>query len=217
VVFVQTNEQWWKGAQYLKHVKSHEEMSLATKDLQAAFNTKFTPNLRTYAFNLRWGFFVLFSKLFFGLPYEFNPFAPGLEVKYALEEATSIDSKIVYLGYEFDENTISRFYHENRYTIIKTLINNWKFFNQVNYADEYWEFKEQLNSYGIRKFLESSCDQYFINWYDLKLTTNNRITQVLDKIFPDVKRIMIEKKEEDLFKTIIHNKGKVIYFSKFKL
>jgi hypothetical protein len=36
-----------------------------------------------------------------------------------------------------------------------------------------------------------------------------RVTQVLDKIFPDVKRILIEQKEEDLFKQIIQNKGKV--------
>ena len=36
-----------------------------------------------------------------------------------------------------------------------------------------------------------------------------RVTQVLDKVFPDVKRIMIERKEEDLFKQIIQNKGKV--------
>lgn len=137
------------------------------KDLQASFKTKFSPNLRTYAYNIRWAYFVLFSKLFFGLPYEYNPFAPGLEVKYALEEATSLDSKIVYLGYEFDQSTAMRFYHENRYTIMKTLINNWKFFNQVNYADEYWEFKEQLNNHGLKKFLESSCDQYFINWYGI--------------------------------------------------
>ena len=165
VVFVQTDEYWWKGAQHLRHVKSQEEMSLSVKDLQENFKVKFDSNLRTLAFNLRWAYFVLFSKFFFGVPVEYNPFAPGLEVKYALEEAQSLNSKIVYLGYEFDEITMRRFYHENRYTVVKTLINNFKFFNQVNYTDEFWEYKEQINKYGLKKFLESSCDQYFINWY----------------------------------------------------
>jgi pheromone shutdown protein TraB len=31
---------------------------------------------------------------------------------------------------------------------------------------------------------------------------------MLDKVFPDVKRILIEMKEEDIFKSIMENKGK---------
>jgi hypothetical protein len=32
---------------------------------------------------------------------------------------------------------------------------------------------------------------------------------MLDKVFPDVKRLLIEKKEEEMFKQIMENKGKV--------
>jgi hypothetical protein len=32
-------------------------------------------------------------------------------------------------------------------------------------------------------------------------------------IFPDLKRILIDKKEEELFKQIIENRGKVISFN----
>ncbi len=38
---------------------------------------------------------------------------------------------------------------------------------------------------------------------------NLRFIQTFDLIFPDVKRIMIEKKEEDLFEKIMKNKGQV--------
>jgi hypothetical protein len=31
-------------------------------------------------------------------------------------------------------------------------------------------------------------------------------------MFPDMKRVIIEKKEEDLFEQILRNKGKVNYF-----
>ncbi len=164
VVFVQTDENWWKYAQFLRHVKSQEEMNLAVKDLQETFEFPTTLNLRNLAFKSRWAFFLFFSKFLFGLPKEYNPFAPGLEVKYALEEANSLNSQIVYLGYEFDDSTMKRFFHENRYTVVKTLINSLKFYNNVNYNEEYSEFKKQLNQYGLKKFLESSCDQYFINW-----------------------------------------------------
>ena len=89
---------------------------------------------------------------------------PGLEVKYALEEATKLNSVIVFLGYEMNEFTLSRFYHESRSTVSKTL---YKYFTQDNsrYQVEMSEFISQLHTYGLKKFIESSCDQYFINWY----------------------------------------------------
>ena len=164
VVFVQTDDKWWKAAQYLRHVKSQEEMNLATKELQDTLKINSTFNLRNLAAKMRWAYFVFFSKMFFGLPYEYNPFAPGLEVKYALEEAASLNSKVVFLGYEFDDNATKRFMHETRFTVFKSLMKSFKFFNQANYASEYFEYKEQINNYGVKKFLESSCDQYFINW-----------------------------------------------------
>lgn len=143
--------------------------------------------------------FILFK--YKALPHCYNPFTPGLEVKYALEEATKLDSKLVFLGYEFDEFTWSNFYHENRYTLYKTL---YKILNKrsMQYDVEMSELQSQIHSYGLKKFIESSCDQYTINW----------VIQILDRIFPDIKRVIIEKKEEQLFTKIMENKGKVINY-----
>jgi pheromone shutdown protein TraB len=197
-VFVQTNERWWKGAQFLQHVKSQEEMQLAQKDLHRAFDLHTPFNFKSFFFNLRFSAFALSAKYWFGLPLNYNPFLPGLEVKYACEEAEKLNSKIVFMGYELNQYAWDRFYHDNRYSILKGI---WNSFNQVSevYANEWIEHQQQLHTYGLKKYIESSCDQYFINW----------CIQMLAKIFPDAKRILIEKKEEELFQTIMDNKGKV--------
>ena len=35
------------------------------------------------------------------------------------------------------------------------------------YAREFFDYDTQVKKYGVKKFIESSCDQYFINWYFL--------------------------------------------------
>lgn len=167
VVFVQTNEEWWRGAQLLGHVKSQEEMDIASKDLNETLKVKHPKMAKKFAFDLRWNLFKACAGMVYKLPYDFNPFAPGLEVKYALEEANKINSKVVFLGSEIDVKTSTRFYHETRYTLLKFLKNYYQIFNNRLYGVEFTEWQRQINTYGIRKFLESSFDQYSVNWYIL--------------------------------------------------
>lgn len=139
-------------------------MNLAKPQLASLFKQKYGLNGKRLAFDLRWMFFCFYSKLLFHAPLEFNPFHPGLEMKFALEEATKANSNVVFLGYEFNRKTIDRMYHENRYTVVKALYNTLKLASNMNYSIEMKEYCDQVNSYGIKKFLESSCDQYFVNW-----------------------------------------------------
>jgi len=94
---------------------------------------------------------------------EYNPFLPGLEVKYAIEEANKLNANVEYLGYELDPLSINTFFHENRYGVIKTLINMLRI--KSTYCRELLDYHTQIKNYGLKKFVESSCDQYFINWY----------------------------------------------------
>jgi hypothetical protein len=103
------------------------------------------------------------KKIQLALPLDYNPFLPGLEVKFTLEEATKLNSNIVYLDYELDPLTKSKLYHENRNGVLKTLINMVRI--KETYGRELLDYKIQINKHGIKKFVESSCDQYFINWY----------------------------------------------------
>ena len=80
-----------------------------------------------------------------------------------MEEAEKNKSKVVYLGHEFDNKTWQRLYHENRYTLFK-FVKNRLFHLTAHYVYELMEFRTQLHTYGPKKFVESSGDQYTINW-----------------------------------------------------
>jgi pheromone shutdown protein TraB len=173
-------------------------MEHSNKELSSIFDERMALNGRRIAFDIRKKFNAFWMRLLFGVNLEFNPFLPGVEVKYALEEANKLNSKVVFLGYEFDKKTVHRLHHENRNSILKALVNSWKLYGNTSYAIEMKEFRDQVHSYGIKKFLESSCDQYFVNWF----------IQIVAKVFPEIKRIMIEKKEEDIFTTVMSSRGK---------
>lgn len=50
-------------------------------------------------------------------PSDFHPFTPGLEMKFALEEALKVKSKVILGGLTFDELAIDAFNHEPRFDI----------------------------------------------------------------------------------------------------
>lgn len=164
VVMVQAEEKWGHAVKLLSHVKSQEEMNLAQQELNKITEFKFHPNPHTFWHRIRRGYFERFVRLLYGLPADYNPFNPGLEVKFAIEEGEKLNSKIVYLGQELDKPTQHRIYHETRYTILKSLYNYAKVNSEWSYSQEFRELRMILNDYGVKRFVESSCDQYFINW-----------------------------------------------------
>jgi len=73
-----------------------------------------------------------------------------------------LNANVEFLGYELDPNTKRLFLHENRYGVLKAAINMAKI--KTTYGRELLDYHSQIKNYGIKKFVESSCDQYFINW-----------------------------------------------------
>ena len=66
---------------------------------------------------LFWFKFYTYSLMFkfhFKFPQNFTFLKPGLETKFALEEAEKIGAKTYFLGAEFNEDTWNRLYHEKR-------------------------------------------------------------------------------------------------------
>ena len=193
VLFVQTNAKRWEAVKHLEYVKSQDEMDKASSHLnQLAGLPKSLKGLA----GLRFQLFNIFMKAKFQLPIDYNPFLPGLEVKYALEEANKLNSKLVFLGSEFDETTTGRIIHDKRTTIMKLLINN--FFQRVAYKHEAFEDGSIILNKGFRSYCESSMDARQVNWF----------IKYVETLFPELKRILIDMKEEDMFKQIIANKGK---------
>jgi hypothetical protein len=146
-------------------------MDKANEELSKSFSYKmpYVGTAKNYIHDIRWKLFNVMFKLIYGntiyntaLPKDFNPVMPGLEVKYAIEEAKKLDSKVVFLGYEVDDNTVHRLYHENRNTVLKTA---WRWLTKnAKYNTEFSNHRRQVQQHGIRRYLESNCDQYTINW-----------------------------------------------------
>lgn len=147
---------------------------------------------------VKFHFSNLVLKGLLGFPVEFNPFRPGLEMKYAIEEAEKLNSKVIFMGNEFDSTTVNRFHHEKRHTLLKALSSILRL--STSYKSELFHMKAQLSQYQVKQYIESTTDSkqmaYFIS--------------ILDKIYPELKRILVDKKDEDLFRTIIKNKGKTM-------
>ena len=74
-------------------------------------------NFRSLIF---WSRFRTYAGLFnwhFKIPSNFNFMKPGLEMKFALEEAEAVGAKTYFLGPEFDRRTWQRLWHETRMNI----------------------------------------------------------------------------------------------------
>ena len=107
-VLVMTNEKWWKTAKMLEYVDSQEELNHYASHL-----SKYTQFDSFNIWNptrapIFWARFYLYSFLFkfhFRIPASFNYLAPGLEVKYACEEAEKQGAKLHFLGAELCQRT----------------------------------------------------------------------------------------------------------------
>lgn len=168
-------------------------------DQAAPILKKTIPNRLVKGFSfetLRFHLFNVTFKTILGLELGYNPFTPGLEVKYALEEAEKLNSKVVFLGNEIDEITQNRIAHERRFTLGKVL---WKSIRtNQHYAHEINDFVSMVTNNGIKKYLESFMDSRQMAW----------LIGFTQQYFPEYKRIFVDRKDEDIFQQIIANKGK---------
>lgn len=193
VVLVQTTEAWWRNAQLLEYVKSQEEMDKANRHLSELVGV---PKRLNGLKGIRFQMFNFLVKSLFGLPVSYNPFLPGLEVKYALEEAKRLNSKIVFLDSEFNDITANKILHDKRTTLLGFFINYLNM--RTTYKMENFENHSIISNKGFSSFCESSMDSKTMNWF----------IKTVEFLFPEIKRIFVDQKDEELFKKIIENKGK---------
>ena len=118
-VMVQANYQWWNSAQMLKFVDSQEEFNEYGKYLDKytsfrSFNMWFPT--RSIAFWARYYMYCGLFNMHYKIP--FNFLRPGLEIKFACEEANNVGAKLEFLGAEFNQMTWNRLYHETRTTLL---------------------------------------------------------------------------------------------------
>lgn len=106
---VQTNEQWWETAKLIQYVDSQEEFNhynkyFAKYTWMKSFNL-WRENSRSILFWTRFYAMAACFRLHFRIPSNFGFMKPGLEIKFACEEAEKINAKTYFLGPEFDQVT----------------------------------------------------------------------------------------------------------------
>jgi hypothetical protein len=105
----------------LKYVDSQEEFNTYAKEFKGHDNTgwiEYYLNMRKAIFLSRLYIYYWLFQFHFRLGHDFDCTLPGLEIKYACEEAEKLGAKLHFLGPEMDRPTWSRLYHETRMNVI---------------------------------------------------------------------------------------------------
>ena len=186
---------WWEGAKELKFIKSQQEMDAANKYLKKTNPIDKRLVYGTIA-GLKFQLFNILYKNLVNINVEYNPFLPGLEVKYALEEAEKLNSKLVFLGDELDVNTQNSLLQEQRFSLLRGLYNS--IMINMNYKYESFNMRCMIKVNGLQQFIESCLDSKTMAYF----------IATLEKLAPEYKKILVDKKDHILFEKIIANKGK---------
>ena len=126
---------------------------------------------------LFWTRFYLYAamfKLHYQIPAAFTFLNPGLETKFALEEADKVGAKQYFLGPELDQKSWLRLIHETRLNVPHYIYKRLQYQNLVSWNYERKDIINRLTNSEPSQFAEKCCDQYLINWY----------IQSLDIFFP---------------------------------
>jgi len=104
-VMVQANQKWWDSAKLLQYVDSQEEFKNYNKylDKYSQFDDiSYYSNTRMTIFKARLYLYYAMFKLHFMIPKNFTFLKPGLEQKFACEEAEKVGAKLHFLGPEMN-------------------------------------------------------------------------------------------------------------------
>lgn len=124
---------------------------------------------------------------------------PGLESKFACESAEKVGANLEFMGAEADQKTWQRLLHETRFNLPEYILKRFQY-HTTFYSDEMREMRAKIALVGPSAFTEKCVDSYAVNWF----------IQCTDIFFPKLKKIMVDEKDEDLFKQIDKSKGEKI-------
>lgn len=175
--FVDSQEEFNAYGKYLDKYTSHR-----------SFNMWFPT--RSLMFQVRYGIYSALFNRHFKIP--FNFFRPGLEVKFACEEAKNVGANLQFLGAEFNQITWNRLYHETRTTLASYIWNACQYVGHYNYQAERSDVINRMHNSEPSQFTEQCVDSHLINWY----------IQNVAIFFPRLKQIFVDQRDQDLFKSI---------------
>jgi hypothetical protein len=192
-VMVMTSPKWWQTAKLIEDVNDQEEF----ENYQIKYLSQFdefnvdTSTTRSMIFWARMFVLETMLRMFYRTGDHFNFYTPGLEVKYACEEAEKLGADLHFLGSELNNITWHRLYHETRFNLPSVAFNRWKF-SGTRWTTEMSNNREKLQLTTPAKYVESCCDEYLMNWY----------VKSLEMMIPALKKILIDKRDMALYKYI---------------
>lgn len=103
-----------------------------------------------------WIYYWLFQ-FHYRLGFDFDFTMPGLEVKFACEEAEKLGAKIHFLGPEMDQLTWNRLYHETRFNVGHYLMKRYQYY-LTPWIDELESNRQKVHQAGPKIFTEQCLD-----------------------------------------------------------
>lgn len=154
-------------------------------------NLEVERNVRTLGFTIRFYAWLLTFNFMKFFPKDFHPFIPGLEVKFALESAKKVNSQVVYGGFEIDQSTIDAFKLQSSINPFSLLRRSFGLNSNNFWQREKRDVYNILTVQGGETFAES-MDRFRVNWF----------VNYFDKLCPEQKQVLVDKKDESLFESI---------------
>jgi len=108
--------------------------------------------------------FFFFGKIFLAFPSDFHPFIPGLEIKYAIEEANKLKVPVVLGGLEIDDVTLAALKVEPRMDPVSQLWYGYRALHNAFWRREHHDTYATLDVVGSEAYAES-IDRSRINWF----------------------------------------------------
>ena len=147
---------------------------------------------------------LCFSYLIFhlvGFPDNFKPFTPGLETKFALDEASQLGAEVHFGGSEFDPITLEALRQETD-MYFHTALWRARLFQRhsVAWKSDYKDFFDILHTRGGEAFAES-----------IDRSRINLMVQMLNKVAPKQKSILVDQRDERIFRDLYNmNSNKIV-------
>jgi len=166
-------------------MNNYSEILRATQEWEA------DNGLRGLVFKARFYPWLASMSTIAALPSDFKPFTPGLEMKFAIEEAIKNDSKLVFGGHEINAVTFQALRVEKRMDWMPILYRWFTVLSNARWKTEHIDNYRLIDVCGGEGFAEI-LDKYRVSWF----------VKYFEKLSPYQKRILIDQRDIDLFYNI---------------
>ena len=118
-------------------------------------------------------------------------FTPGLDMKFAVDYAMQNNLELVMAGDDFDEEMYIGLKQEKNFDAIFPLWKYWMTICEAWYL-EARDWQKIFRSHSVKSIAETYLDKDQVAWW----------VRFFEKMLPDQKKIVIDAKDEDMFRTI---------------